>query len=457
MRTIAIINQKGGCGKTTTAINLAGVLAAAQKRVLLVDLDPQSHCAAGLAIPEQRIEVNIGDALLADDTAAIDWTRLLWRVSRNLDLAPSSVRLAGVEAARGGLAGRDDAERRLASVLARVADQYDVCLLDCPPSIGLLTFNALVAATEVLIPVETGFFALQGATKQMQTIQAMGKKLGVQPPFRLLPTIHDESSPMSRDVLDELRRRAAGKVTPVVIRHDSKLREAVTFGQPIIEYAPDSNGAHDYRELGRWVLSQPAPKAAPVRIGEQAGPVTIKPGAADKLLATPVTAEPTTSLPTVGDLAGSTGYGGTTLVLERPSARVAEMAAKLGAAEQTSRRASHEVMAAGLFGVRPTAQGVLFVQPAAVGKSIHIAGEFNGWSPNSHPLRLNPSLDVFEATVNLPPGRYPYRLVVDGRWITDPFNPVAEANPFGELNSILVVPGTPEAPVASAPAALAAR
>ena len=146
MRTIAIINQKGGCGKTTTAINLAGVFSRSGLRTLLVDLDPQSHCAAGLAIPEQRIDVNIGDAMLAPDDKRIDWTRLLWRVSRNLDLAPSTVRLAGLESTRGGLATMASPERRLLSVLSRLADQYDVCLIDCPPSIGLLTYTHLSPA-----------------------------------------------------------------------------------------------------------------------------------------------------------------------------------------------------------------------------------------------------------------------------------------------------------------------
>ncbi|MFN5957612.1 MAG: ParA family protein, partial [Planctomyces sp.] len=238
MRTIAIINQKGGCGKTTTAINLAGVFARRGARVLLVDLDPQSHCAAGLAIPEQRIDVQIGDAMLAvaeKPDKSIDWTRLLWRVSRNLDLAPSSVRLAAIEAPRAGLAGQPDSERRLDQVLTRIADQYDLCLIDCPPSIGLLTYNALVAANEVLIPVETGFFALQGASKQVLAIKSLFKRLNVAPTYRLFATLHNPDSTLQNQVLDEFQRRFGDGVIPVVVRHDPKLREAVHFGQPIIE------------------------------------------------------------------------------------------------------------------------------------------------------------------------------------------------------------------------------
>jgi chromosome partitioning protein len=255
VRTIAIINQKGGCGKTTTAINLAGVLARQGRRTLLVDLDPQSHCAAGLAIPEARIDVQIGDAMMARHDQAIDWTRLLWRVSRSLDLAPSTVRLAALESARGGLVGAENSETRLRNVLVRLADQYEFCLIDCPPNIGLLTYNALAAADEVVIPVETAFFALQGASKQVATIKSLAKRLNVSPTVRVLPTMHDKSSSLAGDVLEELTRRFTDGLIPVVIRHDGRLKEAVSFGQPIVDYAADSPGAQDYAALATWLLS----------------------------------------------------------------------------------------------------------------------------------------------------------------------------------------------------------
>jgi len=258
VRTIAIINQKGGCGKTTTAINLAGVLARQGRRTLLVDLDPQSHCAAGLAIPEQRIDVQIGDAMLARPDQAIDWTRLLWRVSRHLDLAPSTVRLAALESLRGGLAGTDQGEHRLASVLRRLADQYEFCIVDCPPNIGLLTFNALAAATEIIIPVETAFFSLQGASKQLATVRAVAKRLGTNPAVRVLPTMHDRHNPLATDVLEELTRRFGDALAPVVIRLDPRLKEAASFGQPVIDYSSDATGAHDYTALATWLLTDAA-------------------------------------------------------------------------------------------------------------------------------------------------------------------------------------------------------
>jgi chromosome partitioning protein len=254
MRTIAIVNQKGGCGKTTSAINLAGVFAASGYKTLLVDMGPQSHCAAGLAIPEQRIDVQIGDAMAGVGTSReVDLERLLWRVSRNLDLAPSTMKLATIEAARGDLAGRADAESRLAKVLQRLGNRHDICFIDCSPAIGLLTYNALVAADEVIIPVETGFFSLQGATKQANTIRSLAKRLGAAPVYRMLATLHNPESALANELLEELKRRFPGKVVPQVIRWDQRLRESASFGQPIIEYAPDSTGAEDYRGLAQWL------------------------------------------------------------------------------------------------------------------------------------------------------------------------------------------------------------
>ncbi len=268
MRTVVIVNQKGGCGKTTTAINLAGVFAAKGKRALLVDLDPQSHCAAGLAIPEQRIDQDIADALVSD--APLDTSRLVWSAGRNLDLIPSRTRLAGLEAARGGLATKPDKERRLARVLQPFASTYDVALIDCSPSIGLLTYNAITAATDILVPVETGFFSLQGAMKQAKTIESLERRLGVSAPFWLLPTLHETNSVLAEDLLQELRRRFGDQVIPTAIRRDIKLKEAVSFGQPVIEYEPESTGARDYTDLANWLTRQWTPAERPETPGQLA-------------------------------------------------------------------------------------------------------------------------------------------------------------------------------------------
>jgi chromosome partitioning protein len=257
LRIIAIINQKGGCGKTTSAISLASIFAKRNFRTLLVDLDPQGHCAAGLAVPESRIDLDIGDAMMLPADRTMDVSRLLWRVARNLDLAPSRMKLAGLEAPKGGLMDADDKEYRLAAAIERInevsGNPYDVCLIDCPPSIGLLTYNALAAAKEVIVPVETSYFSLQGASRQLATIRSLSRRMGSRVRTRLLPTLHDPSSTLARDLLEELKRLFPGCVIPQVIRYDVALKEATSFGQPIDDYAPDSPGALDYGALGEWL------------------------------------------------------------------------------------------------------------------------------------------------------------------------------------------------------------
>lgn len=470
MRVFAVVNQKGGCGKTTTAINLSGVLASRGYRTLLVDMDPQGHCAAGLAIPEQRIDLQIGDALLAGRDDSIDTKRLLWRVSRNLDLAPATLRLAALEASRGELAALPDAEHRLRSVLTRLASQYDLCIIDCSPAIGMLAFNAMVAASDVLIPVETGFFSLQGATKQINAIKSLGKRLGVAPVHHLLATMHDPSSALSQDLLDELRRRFGARVLPTVIRYDHALREAASFGQPVIEYAPESTGANDYAALADHVLNTPSKpllaspsdaasprivisdvpvnaNAAPYVAAAISSPQTSAPSSHD-LSDAPVSRQldmvmrarklhnPTPPAPAAPD----SGIAHVTFSEVKPVTDLFSPPASAGhtPAIQAAPLQSFEH---GAFGMSHTDNALVFRQPAGIGQSVAVAGDFNAWNPAQGTLERNPASGVLEKTIVCPPGTYQYRLVVDGQWMPDPFNPVISSNPFGGSNSVAVMPG----------------
>ena len=255
MRTIAIINQKGGCGKTTTAINLSACLARLGHKTLLVDMDPQGHCATGLAVPEDQVEKTIFDCLLGpadsdgDEPTRIDQTT--WQIATGFDLSPSNIRLAGFEQVYAGRTGR---ESRLAEALDAVQDRYAWCIVDCPPGVGLLTFNALVACDEVIIPVETGYFSLHGLSKMLETLEDLRDKIGKDIIVRVLPTLYDTRTKLAREVLAELRGKFRDVLTKSTVNFNTKLKEAASFGQPITEYDPGSRGYKDFANLARELM-----------------------------------------------------------------------------------------------------------------------------------------------------------------------------------------------------------
>jgi len=451
MRAIAIVNQKGGCGKTTTAISLAGALAATGRRVLLVDMDPQSHCAAGLAIPEDRIEQDVGDAMLAPDPGRLDLHRLLWRISRNLDLLPSRMRLAALEASRGGLATLDDKDQRLGKLLASLRD-YDLAILDCSPSIGLLTYNALCAASEVLIPVETSYFAQQGAAKQVATLGSIGRRLGREAKHWILPTIHEPDAALPRELLAQLRATFGQRVCPRIIHRDEKVREAATFGRPVVEYAPDSQAARDYQALAAWLMGdpepQPGPEAQPAAAVEASPPPTDA-NARPAQAATPAAqaAERTTAADHANRIPDDARPHGRHAAAEPTGQDQAPMDGTPGAEDDAPdsfdefelERVLLSLRGSAAFGAHAVEGGVWIVQPIGLGRMIGVAGEFNGWSPLTHQLRPIERMGVHALRLSLPVGAHPYRLIVDGLWIADPFNPRTATNPFGEPNSIAEV------------------
>src|SRR5215212_5423080 len=263
MRTIAIINQKGGCGKTTTSINLAACLARLGQKTLLVDMDPQGHCGVGLAVPEDQIERTLYDALIEDsDGKPAKVSEIVWQIATDFDLAPSNIKLAAFEQVFAGRNGRED---RLTKALAAVSSTYKWAIVDCPPSVGLITFNALRACDEVIVPVETGFFSLHGLAKMMETLELMKERCNKDILIRVLPTLYDTRTKLAREVLSELRSKFRDYLMESTVNFNTKLKEAASFGQPITEYDPGSRGYKDFVNLARELMGhrpvevEPAP------------------------------------------------------------------------------------------------------------------------------------------------------------------------------------------------------
>lgn len=262
MRVMAIVNQKGGCGKTTTAINLAACLAAQSRNVLLIDLDPQAHATLGLSIKPEEAERGMYEVLIGE-TPLEDVVR---QILPNLSLAPSNIALSAIEQF---LAGTPERERQLAARIATLADGFEYILIDCPPSVGLLTFNALIACQEAIVPVETSFFSLQGVVKLSETIKLISEKIGHEIAVRILPTKFDRRAGYAKEVLTKIRERFAPITMATTINLNDKLREAVSLGLPITEYAPDSAGFKDYMALAREVIAseRTKPRAADATVG----------------------------------------------------------------------------------------------------------------------------------------------------------------------------------------------
>jgi chromosome partitioning protein len=258
VRTITIANQKGGCGKTTVAINLAASIAREARRVLLVDLDPQAHCAVGMAVPDEQIDLSILDCLLGRiEGQPIELSRITWQIAPNLDLAPSKAGLANLEPRLGD---RQDAETLLYDLLQVDANRYDYCVVDCPPHLGLLMKNGLRAANEVVIPVDTGYFSLHGLTRQLATIEQISERNGAKPVIRILPNQYDVRTKLAREILAELRNRFKGLVYETIVNFNTKLKEGASFGQPITEFAPSSMGARDFEKLARELIAAEPPR-----------------------------------------------------------------------------------------------------------------------------------------------------------------------------------------------------
>ena len=252
-RIIAIANQKGGVGKTTTAINLAASLAALEKKVLIVDADPQANATSGIGIDTRKIRSTIYDCLIDGKDAS---EAVLSCEVENLSIIPSNIDLVGAEIE---MLDRPDREKTLQGVIRKIEDDYDFILIDCSPSLGLLTVNALTASHSVIIPVQCEYFALEGLGKLLNTIKIIQNNLNKELSIEgFLLTMYDARLRLSNQVADEVNKHFQQMVFKTIIQRNVKLSEAPSFGQPAILYDADSRGTVNYLSLAKEVMQKQA-------------------------------------------------------------------------------------------------------------------------------------------------------------------------------------------------------
>jgi chromosome partitioning protein len=255
-KVIAVCNQKGGVGKTTTSINLAACLSAAERKTLIVDMDPQSNTTTGLGFDKNEIEYSVYDVLTSssENPDHIKAVNAILHVDsiKYLDILPSTPDLAGAEIELVNVIAR---EKRLDAALSTVKDDYDYIIIDSPPSLGLLTVNVLTAADSVLIPIQCEYYALEGLAELLNTIRLVQKSLNSNLVIEgALLTMYDNRLNLSRQVAEDVRSCFSGRVFDVVITRNVKLSESPSFGKPIILYDIMSSGAENYLNLAKEIM-----------------------------------------------------------------------------------------------------------------------------------------------------------------------------------------------------------
>ncbi len=386
MRIFAIANQKGGCGKTTTAINLAAALSRSGWKTLLVDLDPQAHASLGLNFENRDSIYNVISKLTP---RRMDINDIIRPSGDGFDLIPSNVLVGTLEQELTDEIGR---ELKLTEAMARIREPYDVVLIDCPPSLGFLTINAIRAANEVIIPVETSRFSMQGVDHLMDIVSLIQDRLHHPVRHRILITMFDSRLRHSFSMLSQIREKFSEVLFDTIIHINVKLKESAVMGQTVIGFDKYCRGSKDYFSLAKEIIA--------VERSEKRGE------------------ESTVS---VG--------GGT---VEAP-------AVPHGTPQPERQPAAPRVEAA----VREEAPSVTvpmtFTLQAPEARSVYVTGSFNDWSLEET-CRMRLEDGVWKVRLDLRPGLHRYQFIVDGRWREDPANPRQERNSFGDINSLIEIP-----------------
>jgi chromosome partitioning protein len=399
-------------------------------------------------VPEDQIEQSIYDVLISRSrNEPIKLTEILWQICEGLELAPASIDLSAFEQQ---MAGINERECCLKETLEGIEDDYDYVVVDCPPAVGLLTFNALRAATDVIVPVETGYFALHGLSKQLETLSVLCKRTSQDVNVKVLATMYDIRTKMAREILAELRNHFGEKMFDTIITFNTKIKEASSFGQPISEYDPASKGQKDFRSLASEILSSQAKQQRHDYVNSLAGQLESISATADELLRAakpqertepPLKIEEIKLKPDDREFASVEARAWQELEAEvdSPEKLSALELDTIELAEEEPVKESTEARLSDYYGVDQINDALVFVTLYPRAENVQIAGDFNNWQPQETPMQKVGQSGVWQTQLKLPAGRYRYRLVVDGQWQQDPYNELTEINPFGEYNSVVEI------------------
>ena len=377
MKRVAIANQKGGCGKTTTAINVSAALAVTGRRVLLIDLDPQAHASFGLGVTNLPTGASVYNVLTDNPEKRRSLDSCIVKVSRNFDIVPSNVQLSALEQE---LKDKEDAVSELYRILSSYPSTYEYIIIDCPPSLGFLTFNALRAADQVIIPIDMSAFTLMGVGKLLGMIELIKMKIGHTPRVNALATLFDNRTRYSQAMLDEIRSFFTDRMLQTVIRVNVTLKRAVSEGVSVIDFDKTSNGAKDYTALTSEIL----------RLDGVGHP-------------------------------------------EKPIASFASVEAPEKQESLVPIREEVEKSS------EPDMKGVVFTIETPAAKDIYVAGDFNDWKINDESRLVRLENGCWEKRMALSHGKYRYKFVVDGEWTLDSKNQEYETNAFGTFDSVMRV------------------